>query len=78
MSRSSTHVSLAEQENAPYEYPLVINDYSQVINLNEHLYEAYFKRGGCQVQSVAFTPDGKRLISGGYDGVVNVWQMPWE
>ncbi len=29
------------------------------------------------VESVAFSPDSKTLVSGGYDKTVKVWQVPW-
>ena len=27
------------------------------------------------VQSVAFTPDGQRILSGGFDGLIHIWHV---
>jgi WD40 repeat protein len=28
------------------------------------------------IEALAFSPDGKKLISGGYDGTIRVWGIP--
>jgi WD40 repeat protein len=30
-----------------------------------------------EVQSVAVTPDGRHIVSGGEDGMIRVWSTPW-
>ena len=38
---------------------------------------SFLQPGGFSVQSVAFTPDNKFLVAGGYNNGIKVWKMPF-